>query len=1385
MKKLNVFNFRISERSPRFLFLFLVFLILFLELAIMVGFEILDYNNHLIVALIDAAILIISITPFLYFFLYRPNLYYIQEIKTMVQTMEESEQKYREIAENSPDAIIIHVDGKIVYINNESLLLMGLTSPSDLIGKSVLQFVHPEFREMIIERMKIAAIEGTHLPLTEEKFIRPDGSVLDVEVKTMAISYENRPAVQLIIRDITWRKRAKEEQQVIYDITSSVATTNNLNELLKLIHQSLGKVLYADNIFVALFDQNTKLFSFPYWVDQFDSIPEPDAMRKSLSFYVFRTGKPFLFTPESFELLKVQNEVESVGSYSPSWVGVPLVTPAGTIGVLVLQNYEKEKVYSEQDVQFLDSVGSQAALAIDRKRAEEKLHNERLLLRTVIDNIPDSIYCKDISYRKTLANPTELSYSGAKSESEIIGKTDFDLYPNELAEGFYADDQLVLQKGGSVLNREEYVLDSAGQRHWLLTSKLPMKDELGNITGLVGIGRDITGRRQAEEDLRESEIKLNVILQSTADGILAIDGNGKVIKANKRFAELWRIPQPLIDSGDDEALIAVVLDQLTNPEEFIAKVQKLYHTTVEDLDYLHFKDGRTFERFSAPMVMNDSSIGRVWSFRDITEQKQAEDELKKSEALYRSLVNRMPDGVYKSTHDGKFIEINPAMVKMLGYDSKEELMAIDIKSQLYFEATDRESLILQEQMEEMGVYRLKKKDGSAVWVEDHGWYNIGVSGEIITHEGIMRDITERKRIEDLLQLSEERYRTLIDNIGEGIGFVNSAEQFEFANSAAEKIFGVGPGELIGLKLDQLLPMDQYYLIQKETEKRTKGENSIYEFEIIRSDGEKRTILITAVAKTDQNGQFMGTYGVFSDITERKQAEEAQQKLNLAMNNSQEVVFMTDTEGIISYINPQFTKTYGYTAEDVVGKVTPRILNSGMYKIEDSKKIWDALLNKQSIPKTEYQNKCKDGKLIEVEGSANPILDNNGNIVGFLGIQRDITMRKQTEKVIKETNQQLAMSNSEKDKFFSIIAHDLRSPFNGFLGLTRIMAEGLPGYDESQKMAIQLQKSATKLFRLLENLLHWSQMQQGVFPFNPSAIRLLPVVNEIISLAEESANLKNISISNDIPGDLDVFADNAMLQTVIRNLLSNAVKFTPRGGKISISAKVEKEELVAISVTDSGIGMDANMVNNLFSLNAQTNREGTEKESSSGLGLLLCKEFVEKQGGKLWVESEVGKGSTFCFTIPFSREISDKNENEKTFRAETKGNTIENLKILIAEDDETSDFLITIAVKPLSKEILKAKTGMEAVEACSKNPDIDLVLMDIKMPDINGYEATRQIRKFNKNIVIIAQTAFGLSSDREKAIAAGCNDYIAKPINKDELIAIIEKQINKKADFNLQ
>ena len=253
----------------------------------------------------------------------------------------------------------------------------------------------------------------------------------------------------------------------------------------------------------------------------------------------------------------------------------------------------------------------------------------------------------------------------------------------------------------------------------------------------------------------------------------------------------------------------------------------------------------------------------------------------------------------------------------------------------------------------------------------------------------------------------------------------------------------------------------------------------------------------------------------------------------------------------------------------------------------------------------------------------------------LAISRDVTARKQAEQEIKQKNEELLKLNFEKDKFFSIIAHDLRSPFTSFLGLTHIMAEELPGLtmEEIQKFSVHMRDSATNLFRLLENLLEWSRMEQGLIPFNPKIVQLFSIIDESAAMVVEPAKSKGIELTCDIPPDLQVFADTNILQTVIRNLVSNAVKFTPKGGKVTIAAKSAPDHSVEISVIDTGIGMNPEMVDDLFRIDVQTNRRGTENEPSTGLGLILCKDFVEKHGGKIWVESEEGKGSAFYFTLP--------------------------------------------------------------------------------------------------------------------------------------------------------
>lgn len=889
----------------------------------------------------------------------------------------------------------------------------------------------------------------------------------------------------------------------------------------------------------------------------------------------------------------------------------------------------------------------------EHRQNEATLENERLLLRTLIDNIPDSIYSKDIACRKTLANLTEVRYMGANSETDVLGKNDFDIYPKEMAEKFYADDQLVLQTGKPVINREEFIFDENGEKRWLLSSKLPLRDKNGNIIGLAGIGRDITGIKQAQIAMHESDELYRNLVDKLPDGVYKSTHEGKFVDVNNAMVSM------LGYTNKEELLAIDITTQLyfePSDRESVELKEKLEKTGVyrmkkkdgseiwvEDHGWLNFDE-------------NQKILFHEGIMRDVTESKRAELALQESEALYRNLVERLPDGVYKSTHEGKFVEVNPAMVQMLGYASKEELLDIDIKTELYFLQSDRESLVLQEKLEEMGIYRLKKKDGSAIWVEDHGWYIPDENGNILFHEGIMRNITDRKEAEKALEYEHYLLNALMNNVPSHIYFKDLQSRFIRINDAHARVFG--------------------------------------------------------------------------------------------LKNASEVVGKTDFDF--------FTEEHAKTAYDD----EQEIIRTGKPIVKEEKETWS------------------DQPDTWVSTTKMPLFDKDGTIAGTFGISVDITERKKSEDELQLKNEELQKLNIQKDKFFSIIAHDLRGPFSGFLDLTEMMAGGISGMttEEIQRIASVMKNSATNIYHLIGNLLEWSMMQRGITSFNPVSFLLLPKIQESIALPLEAATIKAIVVGYDIAEELQVYADVNMLGGILRNLVTNAVKFTPKGGSILVSAKQTADHQIQISVKDTGIGMSNQMIENLFQLDINTSRKGTEGESSSGLGLIICKDFVEKQNGLLWVESQEGKGTTFHFTLPADSVVKEIKPAANITHAEETVNPDKKLKILIAENDETSEMLISITVKPLSREIITVQNGVEAVETCRNNPDIDLVLMDIQMPEMDGYEATRLIRQFNKKVIIIAQTAYGLAGESDKALEAGCNDYIMKPLNLALLKRLIRKHL---------
>jgi len=343
------------------------------------------------------------------------------------------------------------------------------------------------------------------------------------------------------------------------------------------------------------------------------------------------------------------------------------------------------------------------------------------------------------------------------------------------------------------------------------------------------------------------------------------------------------------------------------------------------------------------------------------------------------------------------------------------------------------------------------------------------------------------------------------------------------------------------------------------------------------------------------------------------------------------IFVKDPDSKYILCNDIYSRDLGIDSKDIVGKNDFDYFSRELaekYQTDDKNVISEGI-QKEFEEKYSISNQEKWTHVNKV-----PYRDANDQIVGVLGIFEDITERKLREEEILLKNDLLQAMNAEKDKFFSIIAHDLRSPLSAFVAATQILTEEIQtmNVDEIRKITLTMKSSATNIYTLLENLLEWSRLRRGGLDFVPEKLNLNEKVNDCIDVLSESARKKGIKISVSIPGDIEIYADNHMFDTVLRNLLSNAIKFTRAGGNVTVEAFYNIDHTMEVKVSDSGIGMKPELKEKLFLLSEKTSRPGTEGEPSTGLGLLLCKEFIEKHGGKLWVESEVGKGSTFSFSL---------------------------------------------------------------------------------------------------------------------------------------------------------
>ncbi|GEM_PF-2762638 len=497
-------------------------------------------------------------------------------------------------------------------------------------------------------------------------------------------------------------------------------------------------------------------------------------------------------------------------------------------------------------------------------------------------------------------------------------------------------------------------------------------------------------------------------------------------------------------------------------------------------------------------------------------------------------------------------------------------------------------------------------------------------------------------------------------------------------------------------------------------------------------------------------------------------KEIKLKFKTVIENSVEGVILTDDTGTITDWNNCIATSTGIKEEIAVGKKIWEIQYSLFtedlrknYSESDIKHLWQNILTKLAdgnVVTREGQYFRQDRSLVYTEDIVFPL--KSGNQMYLCILQRDLTDRKKAEMALKKSEEKLKELNATKDKFFSVIAHDLKSPFNTINDFSQLLLNSIKDSDchTSEKYVETIINSSQSAYRLLNNLLTWATNELGMIPFNPVNLALQRVVEDVAVLLRSSANLKEITIYNKVSIYEMIFADENMLRIILQNLVSNAIKYTSKGGSIFIDS-VQADTVVTVKVTDNGVGIKPEALGKLFDIaNIQTTR-GTEEEGGTGLGLLICREFVEKHRGKIGAESEPGNGSTFWISLPVT-QIHKKP-------------LLGSLKVLIVDDEPHARDLLEVLLKGYSAKILIARNGSESIEICKRNPGIDLILMDKKMPEMDGYEAIRQIRNFNKDVIIFALSASHEETEKEQAINAGSNAFLYKPVDIDLLKDNIE------------
>ncbi|MGM0566363.1 MAG: PAS domain S-box protein [Bacteroidota bacterium] len=634
----------------------------------------------------------------------------------------------------------------------------------------------------------------------------------------------------------------------------------------------------------------------------------------------------------------------------------------------------------------------------------------------------------------------------------------------------------------------------------------------------------------------------------------------------------------------------------------------------------------------------------------------------------------------------------------------------------------------------------------------------------------------RKRDHEKLKQSEEKFRGLFREHSAVKLIINPANgAITEANNAAADFYGWTVEELEQMNIFQIntLPPNK---INEEMEHALENRKTIFEFKHRKADGSICNVEVFG-SRVQMEGKAY-IHSIVHDISEKKKVEEKFKLISRSVEQSPVSIVITDANGMIEYTNPAFNQISGYSFEEVKGK-NPRILQSGEHSKDFYKELWDTILAGRDW-KGEFHDKKKNGELYWEQAEISPIIDENGEITHFVGIKEDITEKKKVFEDLKAAKEKAEESDRLKTAFLANMSHEIRTPMNGILGFADILKDSDFTSEEKDEYIEVIHRSGQRLMNTVSDIVEISKIEAGIVNIERQETNLNPPLEEIINFFRPEAQKKGLKINLDklLPENQSaIITDKHKFEAILTNLVENAIKYTDEG-QINVGADI-KNDWVEFYVKDTGIGVPKHRQKAIFNRFEQADISDTRAFEGSGLGLAISKSYIEMLGGKIWLESEENKGSVFYFTLPVKKAktaatSTDPAKSNNQPNTETPG---KKLKVLVAEDDADSFMYLNTILKKNDWHIIHTVTGRETIEKYREQPDVDLILMDIKLPDIDGYEATRQIKEINPEVPIIAQTANAMGGDRQKALEAGCDEYISKPIRKKTLLNLVDEVLN--------